>query len=118
MPSNVNIATSSQRTYLEALPVNMSISGTMMLSNSQEAKADTFYKFGEVDYVNFRPIDMEEGKFQEYIFEFTALSERASVRITSSLPVYWATPVTITPGHIYQVSIVNRIATWVEADPS
>ncbi len=117
MAGNVCISNSSERIYCKVNPVDMPVSGVVTPTSIQDAKADTFYKFGTVGFLKFQLTDVSDIAFQEYIFEFTPSKEDMYFAITSKYPIYWVRPITLTVGHLYQVSVVNGIVMWVEVIP-
>lgn len=84
------------------------ISTENVSENTKELQPNRYYIFGEMAELTITLAEGEEGKLNEYMFEFT--SGTAPTTLTLPESVKWMGEHTIEASKTYQVSIVNNIA--------
>lgn len=76
--------------------------------NTKEIHPNKYYMFGEMTELTITLAEGEEGKLNEYMFEFTSGTTPTTLTLPES--VKWMGEHTIEASKTYQVSIVNNIA--------
>ena len=114
MPGNVITSFSSFVPCVAVNSVRYTTEGGYKYGNSITASPNTFYNFGTANKITFNLSGLNDKVYQEYMFQFVALSDDVSLSIKSNSPLYWVRPVVTKKDYLYQFSVVNGVVLWME----